>query len=249
MRRLWLAAALLCLFGGAARAEEMLLNLSSDRVVIASNFTGTAVTLFGAILPDQNTVTRVGAYDVVVTVRGPNRDLVVRKKERVFGIWINRDQRTFPLAPSFLAVLTSSPPSAIANPDMQERYGIGLLAALPGASAGPGEPFAEALVRHYEAAGLYQQVADGVQMLSGNLFRTTVPLPANVPIGVFQIEVKLFSDGVMLADEATAFTVAKSGFEAQVARLAEDHSWVYGFGAAGLAIIFGWLATVVFRRD
>lgn len=248
-----LLAAILALAAGPAGAESLLLSMSADRVVIASNFTGTQVALFGAILPDRDAGPRTGPYDIVVTVRGPSRDIVVRKKERTLGIWINRDQRSFPFAPSFLSVLTSRDPDMIGGGNMQDRHGIGIAATLPGAST-PGstiaEPFSDALIRHYEAAGLYSQTIGGVQLLGGGtLFRATVAIPANVPIGLFEVDVKLFSGEVMLSDEVTTFRVAKSGFESQVFALAEYHPWVYGFGAAALAVLFGWLATVVFRRD
>lgn len=248
------AAALLLLMAvaGAARAESLLPIMSSDRVVIASNFTGTQVVLFGAILASRDIASRSGPYDIVVTVRGPSRDVVVRKKEPVLGIWINRDQRSFSFAPSFLSVLTSRDPELIAGGPMQARYGIGLEAALRGARA-PGSmdagPFSDALIRHYESAGLYRETVGGVQILNGNLFRASIAIPANVPIGLFEVDVKLFAGEVMLSDEVTTFRVAKSGFETQVGALAEYHPWVYGFGAAALAVLFGWFATVVFRRD
>jgi uncharacterized protein (TIGR02186 family) len=199
-------------------------------------------------------MSRVGAYDIVVTVRGPSRDIVVRKKEPVLGVWINRDQRSFTLAPSFLAVLTSRAPDDITNAALQDRFGIGLQAALPGArsgqaAGGPPEAFADALIRHFEEVGLYQQTVGGVEMIGGNLFRATIPVPANVPIGLFEIDVKLFSSGLLVSDEVTTFRVGKSNFEAQVGTLAERWPWVYGVGAAALALVFGWLATVVFKRD
>lgn len=250
----WLLAALFGLLAAPAFAEDLVLSLSSERVVIASNFTGTEVVLFGAVLPERDAQTPAGGYDIVVTVRGPSRDIVVRRKEPFLGIWINRDQRTFSLAPSFLAVLTSRAPDMIASPEEQDRYGISLEASLPGAldglrPAGAAEPFSDALLRHYGSAGLYHQIEGGVTMLGGNLFRATIPIPANVPIGLFEIEVKLFKAGAMLVDEVTTFRVAKSGVEAGIGALSERRPLVYGLGAAALAIVFGWLATVVFRRD
>lgn len=251
MRRLGAALLLLFLAPLPAAAEDLVLSLSSERVVIASNFTGTEVVLFGGVQRDANTVPRRGGYDLVVTVRGPARDLVVRRKERVFGVWINRESRTFPGAPSYLAVIATRPPDQITNPGFRERYGIGLLEALPEpARRGPqAAEFREALLRLSEESGLYREIGDGAQFLAGQLFRATIPVPANVPIGRFEVEVSLFADEVMLARRTVSLEVAKSGFEARIASAAEHRPLAYGIAAALMALAFGWAATVVFRRD
>jgi uncharacterized protein (TIGR02186 family) len=195
-------------------------------------------------------VARSGAYDIVVTVRGPRRDLVVRRKERTLGVWINRESRTFPEAPSYLAVISTRPPDVITSPGFAERYGVGLLAALPEpARRSENSSFSAALLRLNEQAGLYRAIPDGVTFLNDSLFRATIPIPANVPIGEFEVEVSLFADGVMLVRQSAELEVAKSGFEARVAAVAEQQPLAYGIVAALLALAFGWAATVVFRRD
>ena len=44
-------------------------------------------------------VQRQGRYDVVVVLEGPSKDVVVRKKARFLGLWINRASETFEEAP------------------------------------------------------------------------------------------------------------------------------------------------------
>ena len=53
---------------------------------------------------------------------------------------------------------------------------------------------------------------------------------------------------MLLARTQTQFELLKSGFEQRVGELARDWSALYG-GATGLALLFGWIASVVFRRD
>jgi hypothetical protein len=54
---------------------------------------------------------------------------------------------------------------------------------------------------------------------------------------------------VLLARTQTHFELLKTGFEQQVGDLARDWSILYG-GATGLfALLFGWIASVIFRRD
>ena len=88
-----------------AAAERLITTLSTSRVLIASNFTGADVVLFGSVERDAQTVARRGGYDIVVTVTGPRETIVTFRKQRVAGIWVNADQRTFVKVPSYLTVL------------------------------------------------------------------------------------------------------------------------------------------------
>jgi Putative transmembrane protein (Alph_Pro_TM) len=59
----------------------------------------------------------------------------------------------------------------------------------------------------------------------------------------------LFSDNVMLARSQTNFELVKIGFEQQVAAVAREWSILYGLVVAAVALLFGWIASVIFRRD
>ncbi|MBV8835992.1 MAG: TIGR02186 family protein, partial [Alphaproteobacteria bacterium] len=77
-----------------ASAERLISALSTSRVLIASNFTGADVVLFGSVERDAQTVARRGGYDIVVTVTGPRENIVTFRKQRVAAIWVNADSRT-----------------------------------------------------------------------------------------------------------------------------------------------------------
>ena len=53
----------------------------------------------------------------------------------------------------------------------------------------------------------------------------------------------------MLAKEKSGFYVRKIGFEAATAAAARNRPFVYGLAAAGMALLVGWLASIIFRRD
>ena len=76
---------------------------------MTSSFTGVELVLFGSVERDAATVPRRGGYDIVGTVTGPRETVVVRRKDRVFGIWANAESETFPAAPVYLAVLSNRP--------------------------------------------------------------------------------------------------------------------------------------------
>jgi uncharacterized protein (TIGR02186 family) len=81
------------------------------------------------------------------------------------------------------------------------------------------------------------------------LFRATIPLPAEVPVGNYDVDVKLFADGTMIARTNSAFEIVKVGFEQFVVTAAHDFGLLYGLATAAMALLTGFLASVAFRRD
>jgi len=242
-------------FMGSAAAETLITSLSNHRVLINSNYTGTSIAVFGAIERDAQTVARATAYDVVVTVRGPRQFLVVRERERLGPIWINQEQQKFPQAPAYLSVLTSRPIEEITSPQLRQRQKIGLQAVINSPDftnergAGADREFRAALYRLKAQEGLYLEDERGVTFLTPDIFRASIPLPATAPPGNYDVEVTLFADTVILASTVTHFELVKTGFEEQVGAVARDWSLFYGVATALIAIFFGWLANMIFRRD
>lgn len=85
--------------------------------------------------------------------------------------------------------------------------------------------------------------------LTPTVFRAEIPLPAQAPFGAYDVQIKLFAGGAMLAQGASAFEVVKVGFEQFVASAAREHGLLYGMAAVIMAMFTGWAASVVFRRD
>ena len=247
-------AALAVLAAGAApaAAERLVTSVSKHRIQVTSSFGGEDLVLFGAIERDAATIPRRGGYDIVVTVNGPRKTFVTRRKERRLGVWINVESRHFTGAPAFLAVLSNRPIERIAPADMRQRLQIGL-DAMPlntgTADVVSEEPFRKAFIRINTQHDLYQESENAVTFLTPNLFRAAISLPASVPIGTYNIDVKLLADGVMVARATSAFEVIKAGFEQVVAETAHQHPFLYGLITAMMALLTGWLASVIFRRD
>lgn len=250
-------AALLTLPGARpATAEALVVSISTHRVQINSTYTGSELVIFGAIDSDRRSVTRADPYAVVVTARGPRGSIVVREKVPIGPIWANLSQRKFVEVPATLAVLASRPLDEIATPQLQRRLRLGLLpaAAPPGIGAMGLEVMAEdsfttALIRLKREAGLYVEDPRAVTFLTPTIFRAPVPVPGTAPVGTYEVEVSLLSGGVELARETTSFEVRKVGFEQDIYSLAHRHSWLYGSLTAAMALMFGWFASLIFRRD
>ncbi len=239
-----------------AAAERLVASLSTHRVMITSNFTGEELVLFGGVEQDNASGLRRGGYDIVVTVAGPRQSTVTFRKERMLAIWVNSDSRVFEDVPSYLAVLSNRPLSAIASTETLRRLQLGLDntplpqgASVNIAEAGSDDPFRQAFIKIKTEHGLYREVSNGVTLLAPELFRATIPLPAEVLVGTYEVDVRLFSDGIQLARTPAPFEVYKSGFEQVVTAAARDHGVLYGLATAAMALATGWFASIVFRRD
>ena len=251
-----LALALATNWATPATAERLISTLSTSRVLIASNFTGADVVLFGAVERDAQTVARRGGYDIVVTVTGPRETIVTFRKQRFAAIWVNADSRTFVKVPAYLTVLSNRTINEIADVNTLRRTQTGLARTLlPQEISGDiadsirDDPFRQAFLRLKVDQNLYREQQNGVTFLAPALFRAVIPIPDNAPTGIYEVDVKLFADGVMLARTQTALEVVKVGFEQLVASAARDHGLIYGLATALMAFLTGWVASVVFRKD
>jgi uncharacterized protein (TIGR02186 family) len=257
MRRLLTVLALMmAAMVPAAHAERLIVSVSNHRVTVTPNYSGEELVLFGSVEKDGQTHDAPAGYDLVVTVSGPRAEMVTRRKERRFGIWINTDSRQFLGVPGYLALFANRPFEAIAASEIQRRQQLGLTNVLLTQRVGsdygdvvPNDVFRSAFIRLQSEHGLYREDTTAVTFLTPTLFRTGIPLPAAVPIGTYDVEIKLFANGVYVTKTDTAFEIVKVGFEQFVASSARQNSLVYGLVTVAMALMTGWLASVVFRRD
>ena len=240
------AVAALMLAAAPAWAERLVTSLSSSRVLIASNYLGAELVLFGAIERDASSGTRIGEYDVIVTARGPRGSVVVREKDRAGPIYLNYDRRKLFDVPSFLAVMSTRPVHVIADDLLRGRLKLGFE---PNLGSGEIGEFRRAFIQIKSEQALYIENPKGVTFLTPNLFRATIALPAGAPLGDYEVEARLFSNGASLAEVTNPFEVSKVGFEAFVALEARARPWLYGLSVVGMAMAMGWAANVAFRRD
>ncbi|WP_417456012.1 TIGR02186 family protein [Kordiimonas sp.] len=236
----------------ATPSQAIVTDLSNKRIEIRYSFDGADLILFGAVGATAiNTL--YDKYDVVIVVRGPETPTIVRRKERVGGIWVNADNIRFPAAPGYYAVAATRPLEEIASPIAFASYGIGFKNLPLVADSGrglmrPPPEFRDALFRLRSGEGLYRQEIDPVSIVDEGLFRTDVHLPANVPIGEFLVETFVFQKGSMKARHRISLHVDKEGFERAAYSFAHEMPFLYGLTAVFVALGAGWLAGIMGRK-
>ena len=103
----------------AVHGNALIADLSKHLIAITTGFTGAEVLLFGAI---------EGEGDIAVVVRGPNEEVVVRRKQRMAGIWVNGRNLTFRRVPAFYAVAATREITDFAPDSVLSRHQIGAAA-------------------------------------------------------------------------------------------------------------------------
>jgi uncharacterized protein (TIGR02186 family) len=234
--------------------EGIQIGLSTDAVSITAGFSGADLTIFGSLENPDPLVARQGRYDVIVVLEGPPRPVVVRRKDRVLGVWVNLESETFENVPMSYSVATTRPLQDIAEPSKYKQLSLGsqnlyMMPADENDSPATIEEFTKALRERKTATGLYSENIGGVQFLSQNLFRATVRLAPNVPVGTHKARAFLFKSGLFIKESSAQLEIRKSGFEQSVFRVAHEYSFLYGVFAISLAMITGWLGRLIFRKD
>ncbi len=242
---IWGVLTAIVLMAPPAKGQESLdIDLSESVVAITTGFIGSSLLLFGAA---------EGPGDVVVVVRGPLIDAVVRRQERVAGVWANRTQMRFQDAPEFYAVASNRPMGEFLSQETRHAYQLGVdyLELEPvdlSAIANEAAEFRAALIRNKQRQALYQTQPGNVQFVGKRLFRTRIQFPANVAVGTYGVDVYLFRDNRPTGVRTTLINVRKFGAEASIYDFAHRHSLAYGVLAVLIAVVAGWLANLAFRR-
>jgi uncharacterized protein (TIGR02186 family) len=253
-----LAAVLLALALAPVRAGEpappsdkVVSDISTREIAIKSNFAGIEILIFGSVDFSARPAPDTGIYDVIVVIRAPGQALVARRKQRLAGIWVNGPGETYPSVPGFYAVLSTRPLRAITSDETLKSLGIGLgnLDFGRPATDPADETFRSAVIDLKERQRLFQEQDDGVTFIGRSLFRASVDLPVNVPIGRYTAGVYLFRDGQLVSKNQSTLEVNKVGFERLVYLLAFRYPFIYGLLAVVVAVVTGLIGWVAFRRE
>jgi uncharacterized protein (TIGR02186 family) len=235
-----------------AQAEPRLVpDVSHRDIEIRYSFTGEELLLFGAIVYPGGRPPQPGT-DVAIVVKGPLEPIVVREKQKVFGIWMNVGRVRFRSAPAFYAVASSRPLPQLIDERMAAIYELGLdnlqLSPGGGATADVLRRFEHGLVDLRRRNQLYAEYPRGVEISEGVLYRARIRIPARVPVGTYTAETFLIRDGRIIAGAAREIRIEKLGFERFVSQAAERRSLAYGIVAVALSLLLGWGASALFGR-
>ena len=237
--------------------------LTETTVRVNSDFRGDRIVLYGAVFDPRSRPS-----DVVVIVRGPDEPIRIARKSKVAGVWINSRPVVFQGAPGFYIAASTRPLDDIARFGVLRRLGAGVDHLTFNAPPEPGVEtrygvrdmvvsrlgadyldWRNAVVRLKEKDGLYAVEDHGVRFVDKGLFRAEIALPAEAPIGRYDVRILLFQDGQPVSEKERTLIVEQVGFERALYLWAHQRPWSYGLAAMAFALGAGWAASSAFRRD
>jgi uncharacterized protein (TIGR02186 family) len=241
-RVLLLVLSLLCL-PFCAKAAPIVGDISNYHIEIDTSFNGTRLFLFGA---------RNDNGDVVIVIRGPGKNYIVRKKEEKGGLWVNTKRMKFFNIPSVYAIASSKPFEEIRESGFMQLLGIGednlLIPPANPEKLALFDEFSKAFFDHQRIYKLYAKEEGPVQFMGETLFKTTIDFPDGIPSGKYVTEIYLISEGEITGMQAMPINVVKTGLDAFIYNAAHQHPALYGLGAIFIALAAGWIASRIFQK-
>ncbi|MEM6373054.1 MAG: TIGR02186 family protein [Pseudomonadota bacterium] len=230
-------------------AESVVLGLSQNEIAITTSFDGSEILVFGAVKRETQ-IPDGPELEVIITVAGPSVPVMVRRKAKRIGIWVNTDAVEVDRAPSFYAVATSGLLRDVLRDTEDLRYQI----SVPRAIRSVGAPmtitdateFTEALIRIRSDARLYQLRENHVAVDEQTLFRARIELPAALTEGDYATRIFLTRDGEVVSRYETSIDVRKVGMERWLFGLSREQPVLYGLMSLAIAIAAGWGASAAF---
>ena len=201
---------LLVLVSNSVLAEAYF-DISDDNIKIETNFIGKEVIIFGILNDDQ---------DTILTIKGPEKNAVIQKKERILGFWFNTKQITYNQIPSIFFIASSNniedilPASTIIKEELSFNY---LLENKTSQRNFISDVSLEAWKNNFVRI-----------KKSENLFKE------------YSIE--------KIDNKERIITLKKSGIGNHIYNFAHNNAAAYGLFAIIFAILSGFLAATLFRR-
>ena len=249
MRGGWVFLAFVLLGAPVGANESIVTGLSQNRVQITTDFDGSDILVYGAVKRDSPAPE--GQLDVIITLEGPSSPLVVRRKQKVLGIWLNTSSVQIANAPSFYAVTATGPVENILPQTEDLRFGITLARRINTQEISVNTmdfpEYTEALRRIRIQENQYQMATNTVQLVDQTLFRTDFALPANVTEGNYKVRLFILRAGQVIDSQERFINVRKTGLERALYNLAHQQPLIYGLLSLVMAAVAGWAASEGFR--
>jgi uncharacterized protein (TIGR02186 family) len=108
--------------------------------------------------------------------------------------------------------------------------------------------FRDAVIRLKMRDGLYVRNEYDVVFIGRSLFRASIELPANVPVGPLNAKVYLFREGQLLSTYTTRVRLEREGVERVLHDFAFKQPLWYGLFTVGVAVFAGLAASTLLQR-
>ena len=235
---------LLFLFSNAVVAEAYF-DISENNIKIETNFIGKEVIIFGILNDDQETI---------MTIKGPEKNALIQKKERILGFWFNTKKITYNQIPSIFFIASSNeiedilPTSTIIKEELSFDYLLENKTSQRNFISDISlDTWKSNFVRIKKNKNLLKEYE--IENIDNKLFQTRIFFPAKSIPGEYKVNVYQIKDNLILNNKEKVITLKKSGIGNQIYNFAHKNAAAYGLFAIIFAVLSGFLAATLFRRS
>ena len=235
---------LLFLFSNAVVAEAYF-DISENNIKIETNFIGKEVIIFGILNDDQETI---------MTIKGPEKNALIQKKERILGFWFNTKKITYNQIPSIFFIASSNeiedilPTSTIIKEELSLDYLLENKTSQRNFISDISlDTWKSNFVRIKKNKNLFKEYE--IENIDNKLFQTRIFFPAKSIPGEYKVNVYQIKDNLILNNKEKVITLKKSGIGDQIYNFAHKNAAAYGLFAIIFAVLSGFLAATLFRRS
>ncbi|WP_455465694.1 TIGR02186 family protein [Bartonella sp. B39] len=232
--------------------ETIQIIVTTNTITVDAHFDGRDLYIAGVLENIDPLYSQQNRYDIVVSLEGQARPVVMREKKRNAGVWVNADSLIFKNVPLFYSMVTTREIEDITSVEDYKRLGLGLsyfLLQTDEQDQKKIQIFRDELIKLQKAKNLYNEEVGGVRFGSGTLFTAHFRLPANTPVGHYQARAYLFRDGQFIDSATTTLEIAKAHITYTIFQAAHKHGFLYGIVAVIVAVSTGFLCRLIFRKD
>ena len=223
---------------------EAYFDISEENIKIETNFIGKEVIIFGILNDDQ---------DTIITIKGPEKNAVIQKKERILGFWFNTKKIIYNNIPSIFFIASSNdiedilPTSSIIKEELSFKYLLENKTSKRNFISDISlETWKDNFVRIKKSKNLFKEY--NIKKIDKKLFQTRVFFPTKSIPGEYKVNVYQIKNNLIINNKEKIITLKKSGIGSQIYNFAHMNAAAYGLFAIIFAILSGFLAATLFRR-
>ena len=223
---------------------EAYFDLSENNIKIETDFNGKEVIIFGILNDDQETI---------ITIKGPEKNAIIQKKERILGFWFNTKQIIYNQIPSIFFIASSGnikdilPTSTIIKEELSFDYLLENKLSQRNFIADVSlDTWKNNFVRIKKSKNLFKEY--DVDKIENKLFQTRIFFPAKSIPGEYKVKVYQIKNNIILNNKEKIITLKKSGVGSQIYNFANNNAAAYGLFTIIFAVLSGFLAATLFRR-
>ncbi len=240
----------------AGESHKAVLQLTPSTIEMGTFYNGEKLRIEGTVA--------VGS-EVIVVVRGANKDEFFNRKGRVGPIWVNADRVHIRGVPSLFLCLSSRAVRSLVRPELVDDYQLDETAVMNQmhckiqckcTSSGqtdrcmgmePEETYLEAIKTDLQQLkaheGSYLTNSNAVRLgqpdNNGLSYAVEFIWPKRAPAGSYEVDVYECRHGEIIGRMSTPLNVVEVGFPARMAAWAKDNGAFYGAFAVAVAALGG----------